>query len=423
MTHVEQGRRTRGPRGVQTKEAYAVRPAVGRGDAAAFWAVAFAFLIVMAFATLPSPLYGLYRTRDDLSTLTVTVVYAVFACGAIGVLLCERVVVARIGRRGAMLGGVASMMAAAVVIGAWKALPGLLLGRVISGVSVGLAAGTAVTYLIELRLRDDPNASVVRARTIGTSVNIGALGVGPLLAGILAEWTSRPLTLPYLLFIGLGALALVGLAAAPETGTPNRHAKATLAVAGIPGTAAAATIAAFSATGLFAGLSGSFLATTFDRPSHALAGATLFLVFSSGVLSQLATATLRAPRVLALGVTSMLSGLALLVTAVRLSTPSLALYLVGGALIGAGAGLVFKGTTGIVLETAAPEERVAMTSTLIMTALFGLSIPVIGAGVALSQGVTAANTVLGFGTAVALGVALSGWALLRRRASDPQGVA
>src|SRR6185437_16645745 len=94
----------------------------------------------------------------------------------------------------------------------WKDLPGLLVGRVLSGVAVGLAAGTATTYLIELRLRDDPNASVVRARTIGTSVNIGALGVGPLVAGCLAEWTSLPLTLPYVLFIGLGAFALVGLA-------------------------------------------------------------------------------------------------------------------------------------------------------------------------------------------------------------------
>jgi MFS family permease len=181
---------------VQTNEAYAVPTAVGRRHAAAFWAVAFAFLIVMAFATMPSPLYGLYRTCDDLSTLTVTVVYAVFACGAIVALLCERLVVARIGRRGAMRGGVATMMAAAAVIVAWKALPGLLVGRVITGVSVGLAAGTATTYLIELRLQDDPNASVVRARTIGTSVNIGALGVGPLVAGVLAEWTSMPLTLP-----------------------------------------------------------------------------------------------------------------------------------------------------------------------------------------------------------------------------------
>jgi hypothetical protein len=112
----------------------------------------------------------------------------------------------------------------------------------------------------------------------------------------------------------------------------------------------------------------------------------------------------------------MLAGLALLVTSVRLSTPTLVLFLAGGVLIGAGAGLVFKGTTGIVLEAADPEERVAMTSTLIISALVGLSIPVVGAGIALSQGASAANTVLGFGTAVALGVALAGWALLRRRA-------
>jgi predicted MFS family arabinose efflux permease len=396
-------------------DAYAVPTAVVRRHGAAFWFVAYAFLIVIAFATLPSPLYGLYRARDHLSTLTVTVVYAVFAAGTITALIFERVVVARIGRRGTMLGAVATMIVAAAVLMVWKTLPGLLVGRVLTGVSVGLAAGTATTYLIELRLRDDPSASVVRAQTVGTSVNVGALGVGPLIAGVLAEWTERPLTLPYVVFIALGALALVGLAAAPETGAPNRHATATLAVAGIPVPAAAATIAAFSASGLFVGLSGLFLATTFDRPSHALAGATLFVVFSSAVISQLATARLRASRVLALGATSMVVGLVLLVTSVRLSTPSLALFLVSGALIGAGAGLVFKGTTGIVLQAAAPEDRVAMTSTLIIAVFIGLSIPVIGAGVALSEGASAADTVLGFAIAVAAGVVLSGWALLGRR--------
>src|SRR6188508_3360554 len=97
---------------VETREAYALPAAVGRRHGAAFWSVAFAFLIVMAFATLPSPLYGLYRTRDDLSTLTVTVVYAVFACGAIAALLCEPTVVARIGRRRTMLSAVTTMMVA-----------------------------------------------------------------------------------------------------------------------------------------------------------------------------------------------------------------------------------------------------------------------------------------------------------------------
>jgi hypothetical protein len=71
-----------------------------------FWAVAFAFLVVMMFATLPSPLYGLYRTRDHLSAFTITVVFAIFAGGTITTLLAERSIAARFGRRGAMLGGV-----------------------------------------------------------------------------------------------------------------------------------------------------------------------------------------------------------------------------------------------------------------------------------------------------------------------------
>jgi len=43
-----------------------------RRPGSGFWAVAFAFLIVMSLATLPSPLYGLYRTRDHLSAFMIT---------------------------------------------------------------------------------------------------------------------------------------------------------------------------------------------------------------------------------------------------------------------------------------------------------------------------------------------------------------
>jgi hypothetical protein len=40
---------------------------------------------------------------------------------------------------------------------------------------------------------------------------------------------------------------------------------------------------------------------------------------------------------------------------------------------------------------------------------------VVGAGIALDQGASIPNTVLGFAILVALGVTVSGWALLRRR--------
>ena len=395
--------------------------AATRRYASGFWIVTYAYLIVMAFATLPSPLYGLYRERDHLSAFTVTIVYSIWAAGTIAALIAVPFIAERIGRRGVMLAAVATMMVAAGELAAWKALPGLLLGRLLTGVSVGLAAGTAITYLIELRLRADPNASPGLARTIGTSVNVGALGIGPLVAGCLAAWASHPLTLSYIVWIALGAVALVGLAAAPETASPT--AKRAPFPVRLPVAAGAATLAAFAAMGLFAGLSGLFLATTFHHASHALAGATLFIVFTAGVLSQLVTARLRASRVFALGTISMLVGLALLVTAVRLSTPSLALFLVSGGLIGAGAGAVFKGTTGLVLDGTAPENRVAMTAGLLIALFVGLSVPVIGAGVALDRGASAPNTVLGFAILVGLGVAGAGWGLLARRPESSPRVA
>ena len=360
-------------------DAPAVPAARRRRPGSSFWTVAFAFLIVMAFATLPSPLYGLYRTRDHLSAFMITVVFAIFAGGTIATLQRDSSIAARIGRRGMMLGAVATMMVAAGLLAAWQALPGLLVGRLLTGVAIGLASGTAITYLMELRLRAEPDASAaraqtigIRARNIGTSVNVGALGVGPLIAGCLAQWVTQPLTVPYLVFVALGAVALAGLWAAPETGalarlaaTGNQPARSRRKVR-LPVPAAAGTLAAFSANGLFAGLSGLFLATTLHHPSHALSGATLFLVFSCGVVSQLATARLQASRVLALGTFCMLAGLVLLVVSVRLPAPSLALFLIAGALIGAGSGAVFKGTTGLVLEASPPENRLAMTSALLI---------------------------------------------------------
>jgi MFS family permease len=404
-----------------TAEATAIRRRAGAG----FWAVAAAFLIVTAVATLPSPLYGLYRTRDGLSAFTITIVYAIFAAGTIGALLVVSRVATRVGRRGVMLGATATMIASMVLLAAWKQLPGLLIGRLLTGVAVGLAAGTAITYLIELSLRSDPHASPTWARTVGTVINVGALGIGPLIAGLLAQWVRWPLTVPYLVLVALGILALIGLAAAPETGARRPPTSTGARPAGsrhrarLPIPAAAATLTAFAANGLFAGLSGLFLATTLGRPSHALAGATLFLVFAAGVASQLATVRLHASRVLWLGTLSMLVGLVLLVIAVRLAQPSLALFLVSGALIGAGSGAVFKGTTGIVLSTSAPADRLAMTSALLITLYVGLSVPVIGAGIALDQGASAPNTVLWFAVIVGLGVAAAGALLLRHPRAVP----
>lgn len=149
-----------------------------------------------------------------------------------------------------------------------------------------------------------------------------------------------------------------------------------------------------------------------NHPSHALAGATLFGVFSAGVAAQLATLTWTVRRELAGGMALMLLGLAMTVTAVWLSTPSLALFMIGGAVIGAGGGAIFKGAVGTVIRIARPESRAEALAGLFLSGFVGLSLPIVGAGVALAGGVSPRVTILGFAIAVAIGIVASAVRLL-----------
>jgi hypothetical protein len=92
-------------------------------------------------------------------------------------------------------------------------------------------------------------------------------------------------------------VALVAVALSPETREPvsprprcrPQRASVPAEARGEYYAAALSAFIVFSALGLFAGLAGLFLVVALHDPSHALAGATLFAVFSAGVVAQLAT--------------------------------------------------------------------------------------------------------------------------------------
>ena len=182
-----------------------------------FWVVAFAFLTVMALGTVPSPLYGLYRVRDHFSLFTVTVAFAVYAIGVIVALLLGGHLSDLYGRRRLLLPSIAIAIASAVAFLLWKSLAGLLAGRLISGIAIGIVASTATAYLAELHAVGRPQASAQKAQLTASAVNVGGLAVGALVAGLLAQWAAHPLTVPYLVFGAALVLAAVGAAFVPET--------------------------------------------------------------------------------------------------------------------------------------------------------------------------------------------------------------
>jgi MFS family permease len=371
-----------------------------------FWAVAFAFLVVMAFSTLPSPLYGLYQQRDGFSSFTITVIYGAYAIGVVAALLLAGHVSDWHGRRRVLLPAIATSVVSAIVFLAWRDVPGLIVARIVNGLSVGVVTATATAWLTELHLKGRPDAG--RAGTgfpqlIATGVNLGGLGLGPLVSGALAQWVGSPLTVPYVVFLVALAVALAIVALTPETrDRPDPLPAYRVQRVSVPDeargafwNAALGAFIAFGALGLFTGLSATFLVGTLHETSHLLAGVTVFALFVAGVVAQVSLATAPPRRLLTTGSALMVAGLVLTALAVWLPTPSYALFLVGGALTGGGSGAVFKGSVGTVIAITEPHQRAEALAGLFLAGYVGLSLPVVGAGVAL-QFASARDTLLGF---------------------------
>src|SRR5487761_1271325 len=247
-----------------------------------FWIAAVAFLLNMGFSAVPTPLYVLYQQRDHFSNLTVTVVYAVYAVGVIGSLFLGGHLSDWVGRRHILVAALATSVVSTVIFIFVPSLAGLVVARIVSGVSVGLTTATATSYLAELHSTARPQATARRAEVVATAANLGGIGLGPLAAGLLAQFAPAPLRLPFVVFGGVLIVLAVAVALSPETVRrrpqprpayrPQRlavpgHSRGTFFAAVFAG------MAAFAVYGVFNSLVPSFLAGTLHQSSHAVSGA------------------------------------------------------------------------------------------------------------------------------------------------------
>ncbi len=389
------------------------RPAATLRHGVGFWAIAFAFLAVVSFNAMPAPLYGLYQQRDGFSSFMLTVIFAAYAVGVVTSLFCVGHLSDWHGRRRLFVPALIACMISAGVFLTWRALPGLMLGRFIGGLGVGMVTATATAWIAELHRTARPWAPVRRAQVISTAANLGGIGTGPLIAGILAQWVRSPLTVPFVVALGMMAIALLCVLASPETREPltPRPAWRPQRVA-VPAHAVARYVASgigagisFAVFGLFTSLAPAFLAGPLHHPSLALAGATAFAVFAAAVVSQTLITTQSPRPIIASGIPIMVAGLAVLVVSVWLPTPSLAMFLVGGVITGAGAGALFKGVVAMVAMDAPAERRAEALAGMFLAGYIGLSLPVVALGV-MTQYLSLRLSLLIFTAALTAGVAL-----------------
>jgi MFS family permease len=283
-----------------------------------FWLVAFIFAATMFGTTLPTPLYVIYAAQWHYSAATVTIIYATYSVAVLTALLLAGRSSDQVGRRPvmALAVGLGTLSTVAFILAPGEAV--LLVGRVLSGLSAGLMTGTATAALTEMI----PAHAGRKASLVATVANLGAIGLGPLVAGLFAEYAPHPTTLVFEVYLAVLAGAAIVLLFVPETVSPRRrlalrferlvlpkHGRGQFIAAGVAG------LAAFAQLGLFSALVPTFMNNVLHEGNHAVQGAVVFGIFAVATITQVALFRFSSRRVVQAGLVLFIAALVLIVVA------------------------------------------------------------------------------------------------------------
>jgi MFS family permease len=140
-----------------------------------------------------------------------------------------------------------------------------------------------------------------------------------------------------------------------------------------------------------------------------------FAVFASAALIQIGLRSLSVRRTLRAGAMVVPLGLGLLVAGTW--TANLPLFVIGGILSGAGAGLAFKGALATSIELAPAESRAEVLAAFFVASYVGLAIPVILLGV-IGQTISARAEMAGFAAVATAALLSTVGALTHKRRSE-----
>jgi MFS family permease len=165
-----------------------------------------------------TPLLLMYRRLGGYSALSVDAFLGAYVVGLIPGLLLAGPLSDRRGRRPVMMGGtVASVVASLVLSFGGQGAGPIYVGRLITGIAVGIAMSVGSSWVKELSTGADNGLAARRASLCQTA----GFGLGAGAAGALAQWGPWPMVTPYAVHILITVAIPVLLLRVPETRTPS----------------------------------------------------------------------------------------------------------------------------------------------------------------------------------------------------------
>jgi MFS family permease len=395
--------------------ANAAVPSQGRSlsPAAAFFLLASITAAFLAGSSAPTPLYPLYQAQWGLSSVSITVIFGIYAVAVLAALLVAGRLSDHVGRRPVLIAAVVAQAVTMLMFAAADGLAVLLIARVIQGLATGAAVAAVGAGMLDINPARGTVANAV-APAMGTAL-------GAVISGFMVHYLPAPTHLVYFAFGAVFILQGIGLLFMAETISPRAGALASLKpqFKMPPGVrqplllAIPALVAPWTLAGFYGSLGPSLMRTVFQLDSSLLGGVALFVLAGSGAISVLLLHRKSTRTMLTFGAAALLSGVLLVLTAVSLR--SAALFFIGTAVAGTGFGAGFQGAVRSVIPLATPHERAGVLSVIFVVSYLSMGLPAIVAGYLVGQKGNLLLTAQEFVGVVTLLAALALWGALARR--------
>ncbi|MFD8549408.1 MFS transporter [Streptomyces sp. NPDC059649] len=343
-----------------------------------FWGTAYALLILLTGTNLPTPLYRGYQAQFGFSPLVVTLIFAAYVAALIPSLLVAGPLSDALGRRKVLLPAVALAALGSMAFALAEGTEWLFAARILQGLALGAASGPLTASLAEL----EPAGNRRKAALVSTVASVGGLGLGPVLAGLLAQYAPAPHVLPFVVEIMLLVPAVAVITTLPATRPAARwrprRPELPATMRGAFATSGTASFLAFAVIGLFLTLVPTYVITLSGSKNLLLGGAAVALMLVCSVVAQLVAYGRPARTLEWIGLPLLATGLVMLALAGGMS--SLPLLLIATVVAGIGQGLVFLGGLTAVSQAAAADRHAEVLSSFYVIVYLGVGLPVIGVG-------------------------------------------
>jgi predicted MFS family arabinose efflux permease len=391
--------------------------------AASFYLLASITVSFLTGSAAPTPLYPLYQAMWGFSPVTLTVIFGIYALAVLAALLVAGRLSDHLGRRPVLIAASVAQVLVMLMFATAASVTGLLVARVLQGVTTGAAIGAVGAAMIDLDKYRGPIANAA-VPPLGTAL-------GCLIGGIFLQYLPGPTHLVFAVLAAVFVAQVLGLtfmkesiaarpgaleSLVPRFNLPRATRKPLLLALPI-------LLAVWALAGFYGSLGPQLIRGMLNTQSPLLGGMALFVLAASGGIAIMLVHHHTPRGLMLLGAGSLLAGVGLTVAA--LPHGLIALFLLGTTVAGIGFGAGFQGAVRTIVPTAAAHERAGTLSIIFIISYLALGVPAVAAGSMLAHHADMIGTaeifcaVIMALAAAALAAALAGAATSFYRAPAP----